>query len=588
MISGEVFFVSKANYLKNELLRQNAILARFGELALQSDNLDEILTESCRLVVEALGTDMAKVMELQEDGETLLVRAGVGWKPGVVGTATIKVTDDTSEGFALKTGEPMISPNVDTETRFRYPKFLIENGAKAVANVIIIGGKDRPPYGILQVDSREPREFTENDTAFLRSYANLLAATVDRFRVIQEVRDDATERFDLQERLRQAQKMEAIGQLTGGVAHDFNNLLAIIMGNLELLKDELESENIDIAETIEQIDAGIAAVVRGADLTRNMLAYARKARLKPVDTDLNRVVRETRTWIRRTIESNIEIRTLLSNDLWKIRVDQVSLQTALVNLLVNARDAVTGSGLLTIETGNAHFEGDCFHDQNGTVLIGDYVMLSVSDNGTGIEASDIQRMFDPFFTTKTVGKGSGLGLSMVQGFMEQSRGGIRVLSEPGQGTTIQLFFGAQSELMPSANDKAAEIPSASHDKIRSCRILLVEDQKEVLALERKILEIAGYNVTIAETGDAAFGIFENDPSFDLVLTDIVMPGDLQGISLAKACREVRLDIPFIFLSGYASETANNDNGSEPKDMRLMKPVSRVTLLKAIRDRLAAE
>jgi len=172
-----------------ELLRQQTILARFGELALRSDDLDEILTEACRLAGEALGTDLAKVVELQEDGRTLLVRAGVGWKPGVVGEATSKTTDDTSESHALRTGEPMISPDIAKETRFKYSQFLTDNGVRAVANVIIIGGQGKPPFGILQVDSREPREFTENDTAFLRSYANLLAATVDRLRVIAELRN---------------------------------------------------------------------------------------------------------------------------------------------------------------------------------------------------------------------------------------------------------------------------------------------------------------------------------------------------------------------------------------------------------------
>jgi PAS domain S-box-containing protein len=175
----------------SQLLRQQTILAQFGELALRSDSLDEILTEACRLVGEAFGTDLAKVVELQPDGRTLLVRAGIGWKEGVIGVATIDATDNTSEAYALKTGEPMISPNIDHETRFEYAPFLIDNGAKAVVNVIIIGGKDRPPFGVLQVDSRTPREFDEEDIAFLRSYANLLAATVDRLRVLDEMKDSA-------------------------------------------------------------------------------------------------------------------------------------------------------------------------------------------------------------------------------------------------------------------------------------------------------------------------------------------------------------------------------------------------------------
>lgn len=170
-------------------LRQQTVLARFGELALRSDDLDEILTKACRMVGDALGTDLAKVMELQADGTSLTVRAGVGWKPGVVGGVTLKATDDSSEGQALKTGEPMISPDIATETRFAYPPFLVENGVKAVASVVIIGAEGRSPFGILEVDSRTPRPFTDADVAFLRSYANLLAAAVDRLRVIGEVRD---------------------------------------------------------------------------------------------------------------------------------------------------------------------------------------------------------------------------------------------------------------------------------------------------------------------------------------------------------------------------------------------------------------
>jgi PAS domain S-box-containing protein len=194
-----------------ELLHQQTALARFGELALKSDDLDEILTEACRLVGEALGTDLAKVMELKEDGETLFVRAGVGWKPGVVGEATTKASDETSEGQALKTGGPMISPDISKETRFSYPPFLVDNGVKAVANVPIIGADGKPPFGILQIDSREPRQFTDNDTAFLRTYANLLAAAVNRLRVTGDLRDREARLRRSEERFRRVAEIETVG-----------------------------------------------------------------------------------------------------------------------------------------------------------------------------------------------------------------------------------------------------------------------------------------------------------------------------------------------------------------------------------------
>jgi len=214
----------------SELLRQQTALARFGELALRSDNLDEILTEACRLVGEALGTDLAKVMALQDDGETLLVRAGIGWKPGVVGEATSKASDRTSEAHALKSGRPMVSPDIATETRFSYPPFLVENGVKAVANVVIGGGKGQPPFGLLQIDSREPRQFTDSDTTFLSTYANLISSAVTRMRITGDLRDREARLRKSEERFRRIAEIETVGVIL------FDAEGKIIDGNVAFLR----------------------------------------------------------------------------------------------------------------------------------------------------------------------------------------------------------------------------------------------------------------------------------------------------------------------------------------------------------------
>ncbi len=395
--------------------------------------------------------------------------------------------------------------------------------------------------------------------------------------------EDVTEDKLRQKQLQHAQKMEAIGQLTGGIAHDFNNLLAIIMGNLELLQIEVDTllTPAQVEEVNVLVDGALKAVKHGADLTNNMLAYARKARLTPTLLDLNKTISEIERWIRRTIASNIQIETVLQGGVWPVLIDQNSFQSALVNLILNARDAMAGGGQLTIETANLRIDETYLGEREETIPAGRYVMVAVSDTGPGISTDMIELIFDPFFTTKEVGKGTGLGLSMVEGFVKQSNGMIRVYSEPGNGTSFKLFFKAQhrDDILDDPAIEKFEPPKAFDQ--RRPHILVAEDQPEVLNILEKTLLKSGYAVTTATTGDRAFSIFETESSFDLVLTDIVMPGLLQGPALAKACRKLRPETPFIFLSGYASEATVHGNGLRPEDIRLMKPVSLSALLKAV-------
>jgi PAS domain S-box-containing protein len=688
-------------------LRQQTTLARFGELALRSDNLDEILTEACRLAGEALGTDLAKVVELQKDGQTLLVRAGVGWKPGVVGVATITATDDTSEGHALRTGEPMISPDIATEKRFRYPPFLVENGVRAVANVLIIGGQGKPPFGILQVDSREPRQFTENDTAFLRSYANLLAATVDRVRVVGDMRDgearlrlaleagelgsweldlisgnakhtlrydqifgyadpllawsydtfldhvlsedrahvasgfehavdagsewhfqcrirraddgairwidgrgrpdankgnrpthllgivaditerkhaeealrrsndvlemrvaertceltaanaslrlEAEERVRIEEALRQSHKMEAIGQLTGGIAHDFNNLLTGISGSLELIR--IRTAQGRTAELGRYVEAATVSVDRAAALTHRLLAFSRRQTLDPKATDVNRLVGTMEELFRRTVGPNIRVETRLAAELWPTLCDPNQLENALLNLVINARDAMAEGGHLLIQTANAVLldPGGTLGDVPPTNLpAGEYMALFVTDTGTGMAPDLISRAFDPFFTTKPIGQGTGLGLSMIYGFVQQSGGHVLLRSKFGQGTTVTIYLprhlGAAGGAEPHV---IAGLPAAAD----SIAVLVVEDEATVRMVILEVLQDCGYTVLEAEDGPLGLSVAASGVRIDLLLTDIGLPGSMNGRQLADAARLLRPGLKVLFITGFAESAA---------------------------------
>lgn len=378
-----------------------------------------------------------------------------------------------------------------------------------------------------------------------------------------------------------AQKVETIGQLTGGVAHDFNNLLAVVMGNLELLRMELQAGSLSREQADQYIDDSLEAARRGAELTQNLLAYARKAQLTPVAVDLNEVVRQTEDWISRTIESRIEIELALEPRLWQTMADRSSLQSALVNLLVNARDAIDGPGRVSVATSNVQIDADAEVHGIEALPPGRYVMLAVSDTGSGMAKETAEKIFDPFFTTKPIGQGTGLGLSMVHGFVKQSRGTIRVDSEPGRGTRFTLYFPAISEAAAEEKATAETVQHGGEGETPRARILLVEDQDHVRSVLEKILTGGGFDVVTAASGDEALASFGDDDDFALMVTDIAMPGELQGPSLAQAIRRRRPDMRVLFLSGYAGEAAALGGSLREGDISLGKPVSRSELLGAV-------
>ena len=569
--------------MHDELLKQQTVFARFGELALKSDDLDQILTEACRLAGEALGTDLAKVVQLQEDGKTMVVRAGVGWAPNVVGVATITAAEDTSEGHCLRTGEPMISPDIAKERRFKYPQFLIENGVRAVANVIIIGGHDRPPFGVLQIDSRVPREFTESDTLFLRSYANLLAAAVDRIRVTNEGRNkeeqlrlmlqdtvatrtrelteandrlkaEAEERGRVEEALRQSLKMEAVGQLTGGLAHDFNNLLSGISGSLQLMNMRVSQGR--TAEIGRYMDAAMTSVERAAALTHRLLAFSRRQTLDPKPTDVNSLIEGLRDMFSRTVGPGVKIETSLAPELWSTLCDPNQLENALLNLVINARDAMPDGGHITIETSNcvlADSRGLQIDSLSGRVPNGEYIALFVVDTGSGMPPSVIERAFDPFFTTKPIGQGTGLGLSMIYGFVQQSGGHVLLRSAEGHGATVAIYLPRYlgAEMGVEAIEGVAHIPQAE----AGVAVLLVEDEPAVRMVMADVLRDNGYTVLEADTGYNALSQIRSPARIDLLLSDVGLPGGMNGRQLADAAREHRPQLKVLFVTGYDEQAA---------------------------------
>ena len=370
-----------------------------------------------------------------------------------------------------------------------------------------------------------------------------------------------------------AQKNEAIGKLTGGVAHDFNNLLAVIMGNLELM-----GEAISEADRQHCIEQALGAVERGSGLTRSMLAFARQARLEPKVFDLGEVVHQTASWAGRTFPATIAMEVGAAPGLPRVRADPDMAASALLNLLINARDAMPAGGTLRVDVAARQVTGRDASAVLGDMQAGHYVVVSVADTGEGIPGAQVSRIFEPFYTTKPAGSGSGLGLSMVCGFMRQSEGGVRVHSAPGEGSTFELYFPVEAEAPAHEIEPPKKVGTAPFE---GCRVLLVEDEAAVLATLGRMIETAGYQVLRARSGDEAVAAFSQGPAIDLLLTDMIMPGKLQGSDLAQALRELRPDLPVIFLTGHASATVMGSEGVRPEDTCLVKPVPRRALLEAI-------
>jgi PAS domain S-box-containing protein len=390
------------------------------------------------------------------------------------------------------------------------------------------------------------------------------------------IQEDITQRRALEDQLRQAQKMEAVGQLTGGLAHDFNNLLTVSIGNLDLLQEEFEAN----PRAREMLRLALGASLRGAELTRQLLAFSRRQSLEPKVFDLNGLVAGTTDLLRRTLGEQIEIELTLADGLQPALADPAQVESALVNVAINARDAMPNGGRLTIETAKKRLDAR-YAAQNVEVAVGDYVMLAVSDTGTGIPPEILDKVFEPFFTSKE--KGTGLGLSMVYGFAKQSGGHVKISSEVGHGTTVRLYL---PQAGSDATSSSADPVEAVDDRPCGATVLVVEDDADVRNVAVSQLTALGYRVVEAADGKAALKLLGEGRSVDLLFTDVMMPGGMSGPDLAREARMHRPALKVLFTSGYAEAALGNGARVGEIGGLISKPYRKEDLGRKVREALS--
>nr|WP_246355563.1 ATP-binding protein [Pseudomonas reactans] len=396
----------------------------------------------------------------------------------------------------------------------------------------------------------------------------------------QQVEERTAQLRHNEDALRQSQKMEAVGQLTGGIAHDFNNMLTGIIGSLELLRRRVSRGKLDDLDSL--IDLGVTSANRAAGLTHRLLAFSRRQSLDSKPVEINHLVTSMGELLQRSINESIALDMRLTGQLWTAEADPNQLESALLNLVINARDAMPNGGSLTVETTNRHLDS-VFTAAYGTLKPGDYVELSVSDTGCGIPESVMGRVFDPFFTTKPIGQGTGLGLSMIYGFARQSHGHVTIHSEVGKGTTVSLFLPRFiGEIVADVTADAALLPFANAGET----VLIVEDDPAVRVLVSAVLKELGYGFVEAGDADTAVPIIESDQRIDLLISDVGLPG-MNGRQLAEIGRQIRPDLKVLFITGYAEHAAVRGGFLDPGMQLITKPFTFDLLTAKVREMIRA-
>ena len=406
----------------------------------------------------------------------------------------------------------------------------------------------------------------------------LTANEVAHARADRMLRSTRNELRQAREQLAQSHKMEAVGQLTGGVAHDFNNLLTVIVGNLDMALRQLETASDAVAERLRRaINNARRGALRATAITQRLLAFSRKQRVESRPFNINSLLTNLTDFLRRSVGETVALDMVLADDLWTVETDPMQLETAVLNLAVNARDAMPTGGKVTITTGNSFLDEE-YCREHEELTPGQYVQVAVADTGTGMTKEVLDRVFEPFFTTKEAGQGTGLGLAQVYGFVKQSGGHVEIESEPGKGTTVRLFLPRLAGKSPV--EQAPERPAFLLDAAPT--ILLVEDDHDVRAYVVEILRDMHFQVLEAHDADSALGLLErNDVHLDLLLTDVVLPG-MNGRQLADEIKQRQPDVRVLFMSGYAPDAIVQHGQVEPGAELIQKPVTQQILAQRIR------
>ncbi|MBW8831256.1 MAG: PAS domain S-box protein [Burkholderiales bacterium] len=536
-------------------------LAQLGRLAVDARDQQVVLESAPAIAATALQVELAMVLLLDSDRQEFRVASGVGLLSGEGVGARVANRPDTSAGFVVAQNCPLIVTDFSHEQRFTVPEAYVKAGLlSALAVPLSDCGRT---IGVMTVRSKGLQRFGDDEVRFVESLANLLASSLQRAQA--------------EEALNHAQRLESVGQLTGGIAHDFNNLLTVIQGNLQVLE-----ESPALAHDVhgqQLVGAATRATRRAAELTSKLLAFSRRQMLQPAQVDVSALLHSLSDMLRRTLDQRIHIEVDAPPSCPPVLADPVQLESALLNIAINARDAMPEGGTLSFRGLACDFLPDEVRGEIDDTDARDesFVAIAITDTGIGMSDEVKERAFEPFFTSKEAGRGTGLGLSTVYGFVKQSKGAIAVDSAPGAGTTITLYIPC-----PRNVDEPIDDEEATGEVVRpGLKVLLVEDDTEVRSVVRTFLVALGCEVTTAASGEQALLELGQAADFDLLLTDIALGQGMGGTQLATEAQARFPRMAILLMSGYSSYLLDADRDSPPSWELLRKPYTRADLARGI-------